>query len=111
LAEPLPVDAVVEVAKLLRERGIVSAPRYIVKPAFMCDIFQKRKTFGTSGFPFTLATPEALDYRLERYPGTVEGLERLLVVPWNDRYNEDDVDYVGDALISAVASVGLKRAS
>jgi perosamine synthetase len=111
LAEPLPVDAVVEVAKLLRERGIVSAPRYIVKPAFMCDIFQKRKTFGTSGFPFTLATPEALDYRIERYPGTVEGLERLLVVPWNDRYNEDDVDYVGDALISAVASVGLKRAS
>jgi perosamine synthetase len=111
LAEPLPVDAVIEVAKRLKERGIVSAPRYIQKPAFMCDIFQKRKTFGTSSFPFTLARPEALDYQLEHYPGAVEGLERLLVVPWNDRYNEDDVDYIGAALTSAVSSVGLRKAS
>jgi dTDP-4-amino-4,6-dideoxygalactose transaminase len=105
LAEPLPVDAVIDVANSLKERGIVSAPRYIVKPAFMCEIFQKRKTFGTSGFPFTLAHPDALDYRLERYPGTVDGLARLLVVPWNDRYNEDDVHYIGSALIAAVSSV------
>ena len=77
----------------------------------MCDIFQKRKTFGTSSFPFTLARPEALDYQLEHYPGAVEGLERLLVVPWNDRYNEDDVDYIGAALTSAVSSVGLRKAS
>jgi perosamine synthetase len=111
LAEPLPVDAVIDVAKRLKERGIVCAPRYIQKPAFMCEIFQKRKTFGTSGFPFTLARPEALDYQLEHYPGTVEGLERLLVVPWNDRYNEDDVDYIGAALTSAVSSVGLRKAS
>jgi dTDP-4-amino-4,6-dideoxygalactose transaminase len=105
LAEPLPVDAVIDVAKYLKERGIVSAPRYIVKPAFMCEIFQTRKTLGTSGFPFTLAHPDALDYRLERYPGTVDGLARLLVVPWNDRYNEDDVHYIGSALLAAVSSV------
>ncbi len=48
---------------------------------------------------------------LEHYPGAVEGLERLLVVPWNDRYNEDDVDYIGAALTSAVSSVGLRKAS
>jgi perosamine synthetase len=100
LAKPLPVDAVVDVAKLLRERGIVSAPRYIQKPAFMCEIFH-----------FTLASPEALDYRLHRFPGAVDGLERLLVVPWNDRFNEDDVDYIGAALESAVSSVALRRAS
>ncbi len=76
---------------LLKEHGIVSAPRYIQKPAFMCEVFQKRKTFGSSGYPFTLARPEALDYRLEAYPGTAAALERVLVVPWNDRYDENDV--------------------
>ena len=30
----------------LKERGIFSAPRYIQKPAFMCQIFQERNTFG-----------------------------------------------------------------
>jgi perosamine synthetase len=110
VAEPLPADGVVEVAKMLRERGIVSAPRYIVKPAFMCEVFQKRRTFGKSEFPFTLARPEALDYNLASYPGTVEALERLLVVPWNDRYNEDDVEYIAEALTFAISTLGGGRA-
>jgi perosamine synthetase len=105
VSEPLSADAVVEVARLLKERGIVSAPRYIVKPAFMCEVFQEKKTFGKSGYPFTLARPEAIDYNLERYPGAVRALERLLVVPWNDRYNEDDVDYIGDALTWAISTI------
>lgn len=95
---------------MLRERGIVSAPRYIVKPAFMCEVFQKRRTFGKSQFPFTLARPEALDYRLDSYPGTVEALERLLVVPWNDRYTEDDVEYIAEALTFAISTLGGGRA-
>ncbi|HTU81304.1 MAG TPA: DegT/DnrJ/EryC1/StrS family aminotransferase [Candidatus Acidoferrales bacterium] len=105
IGEPLSHDAVVEIAQLVKEWGIVCAPRYIQKPAFMCEVFQKRKTFGNSGFPFTLARPEALDYRLDRYPGTVRGLQRLLVLPWNDRYNEDDVDYIGNALTWVVEQI------
>jgi len=64
----------------------------------MCEVFQKRRTFGRSGYPFTIARPQAIDYRLEAYPGAVSALERILVVPWNNRYSEDDVDYIGDAL-------------
>jgi dTDP-4-amino-4,6-dideoxygalactose transaminase len=102
LGEPLSADAVVQVARTLKEHGIVSAPRYIQKPAFMCEVFQRRRTFGNSEYPFTLARPEAVDYRLERYPGAAAGLERLLVIPWNDRYSERDVEYIGESLISAV---------
>jgi dTDP-4-amino-4,6-dideoxygalactose transaminase len=110
-AEPLHADAVVEMAKLLKERGIVSAPRYIQKPAFMCEVFQKRRTFGTSGYPFNLARADAVDYRVERYPGTASALERILVVPWNDRYGEDDVNYIGDAITWAADSIRWKHAS
>jgi perosamine synthetase len=109
-AESTHADAVVEIAKLLKERGIVSAPRYIQKPAFMCEIFQQRRTFGTSGYPFNLARADAVDYRLARYPGTVSALERVLVVPWNDRYSEDDVDYIADSLRWAVGSISWRSA-
>jgi dTDP-4-amino-4,6-dideoxygalactose transaminase len=80
--------------KLLKERGIASAPRYIQKPAFQCEIFQKRRTFGRSEFPFTLARPEALDYDRSRFPGTFEALDRVLVLPWNERYTCEHVDYL-----------------
>ncbi|HET7815554.1 MAG TPA: DegT/DnrJ/EryC1/StrS family aminotransferase [Candidatus Baltobacteraceae bacterium] len=98
----LPADAVLEIARLLKERDIVSAPRYIQKPAFMCDVFQKQRTFGTSRFPFTLADPSAVDYSKERFPGTFAALERILVIPWNDRYSEADVEYISDAIHDAV---------
>jgi perosamine synthetase len=104
-SESLPAEAVLEMAALLKERGIVSAPRYIVKPAFMCEIFQKRKTFGNSGFPFTMARPEVLAYDRERFPGTYAALERVLVVPWNDRYDCDDVNYIADAMTSAAETL------
>ncbi len=104
-ADSMPAQAVVELAELLKAQGIVSAPRYIQKPAFMCDVFQKRKTFGTSGYPFTLARPEALDYSPERFPGTAAALERVLVVPWNDRYDDSDVEYIADAMRDGAATL------
>jgi dTDP-4-amino-4,6-dideoxygalactose transaminase len=104
-ADSLPAHAVVDIAAMLKERGIVTVPRYIQKPAFTCEVFQKRRTFGNSGYPFTLARPEALDYRPEAYPGSLAALERVLVVPWNDRYTEDDVDYIGDGLAWAAQTL------
>jgi perosamine synthetase len=86
------------IAKALRERDIFTAPRYIQKPAFMCEIFQAKRTFGKSQWPFSIARPEAIDYSPERYPGTFEALERVLVVPWNDRFTVDDVAYVAEGI-------------
>ena len=86
----------------LRLDGVASAPRYIQKPAFRCGIFANQQTFGTSRWPFPLARPEAVDYDAERFPGTFEALERLLVLPWNERYSDQDVDRLAEALVSAV---------
>ncbi len=100
--ERLPGGAVALAARL-KERGIVSAPRYIQKPAFRCQVFAEQRTFGGSRFPFTLARPEAVDYSRERFPGAFAGLEQVLVLPWNERYTEEHVDHIADAVIEAAA--------
>ncbi len=81
-------------AALLKERGIASAPRYIQKPAYKCAVFQNQKTFGNSRWPFTLARPEAVDYSDARFPGTLAALERVLVLPWSEKYTEDHLEYI-----------------
>lgn len=86
----------------LKEYGIASAPRYIQKPAFECQVFRDQATFGKSRFPFTLARQEAVDYDRKRFPGSYEALERVLVLPWNERYTEEDVDHLADSIARAV---------
>jgi hypothetical protein len=68
----------------------------------MCEVFQKRRTFGSSQYPFSIARAEAIDYRSERFPGTMSALERVLVVPWNDRYTIDDVEYIASGIEWAI---------
>jgi dTDP-4-amino-4,6-dideoxygalactose transaminase len=88
-------------ARLLKEKGIASAPRYIQKPAFMCEVFQEQRTFGDSRFPFTLARPEAVDYDRDRFPGTFAALDHVLVLPWNERYTDEHVDYIAASIREA----------
>ena len=92
----------VTLSKDLKELGVASVPRYIQKPAFMCEVFQKQRTFGTSRYPFTLARTEAVDYNPSRFPGTFSALENILVLPWNERYTEEHVDYIAGSIWKAV---------
>jgi perosamine synthetase len=83
-------------ARELRELGIVSMARYVKKPAFQTAVIAQHRTFGNSGYPFTLARPEAVDYSPARFPGTFDFLSSVLVLPWNERLNDDDVDRIGE---------------
>ena len=96
-------DGAVGLARILKAKGISSSPRYIQKPAFMCDIFQNRRTFGKSQFPFTLARPEALQYGRPYFPQAFKGLDHTLVLPWNENYTGDHVEYIATAIREAVA--------
>jgi len=91
----------VGMGKVLKEAGIASAPRYIQKPAFRCEIFAKQRTFGNSRWPFTLARPEAVNYDAALFPGTFEYLERVLVLPWNERYTSEHLEYLATAIRGA----------
>lgn len=92
-------------AAALRVGGVASAPRYIRKPAFACKVITEQRTFGSSRWPFTLARPEALDYAPERFTGTHEFLDNVLVLPWNERYEVQHVDLLVDAIRTSVAQL------
>ncbi len=89
----------------LRERGIACAPRYIQKPAFECQVIRDQVTFGTSRWPFSLARPEAVDYSRENFQGTYKALEHVLVLPFNELYTDEHIDYIANVIREAVLSV------
>ena len=89
----------------LRERGIACAPRYIQKPAFRCQVFRDQVTFGDSRWPFTLARPEAVDYDESLFPGTFDALEHVLVLPWNENYTQEHVDFIATSVQEAAAEL------
>jgi len=91
-------DGAPKMGTLLRECGIFSAPRYIQKPAFRCQVFADQKTLGSSRFPFNLASEDAVDYSDELFPGTLEALEGVLVLPWNEKYTDEHVAYIAGAI-------------
>jgi perosamine synthetase len=88
----------VALASQLKKRNISSSPRYIQKPAFMCEVFRERRTFGDSQFPFTLARPEAVNYDPSRFPLTFAGLEDILVLPWNEKYEAIHLEYIAGSI-------------
>jgi dTDP-4-amino-4,6-dideoxygalactose transaminase len=89
-------------AQDLKELGVASAPRYIQKPSFMCEVFRNQRTFGESRYPFTLARPEAIDYSRQRFSGAFSALERILVLPWNERYRPEHVEFIAASVRGAV---------
>jgi dTDP-4-amino-4,6-dideoxygalactose transaminase len=92
-------------AKELAIYDVASVPRYIQKPAFECAVFQQRKTFGQSSFPFTLARREALDYSPSRFPRTYEALAHVLVLPVNEKYTSEHCDHVAQAIEKAAVTL------
>lgn len=91
-------------ARKLREANIPSAPRYIQKPAFECAVIRDRKTFGNSGFPFTLARASVLEYGRERYPATYDFLSSVLVLGWNERLERPHVQQIAAHIAAHVGT-------
>ena len=103
-------DGAVGLAKSLRDYDVFSAPRYVQKPAFRCQVFREQKTFGDSNFPFNLARPEAIDYSEEKFPGTFKGLHDVLVLPINEKYTEEHIEFVANSIREAVRATSIEGA-
>jgi dTDP-4-amino-4,6-dideoxygalactose transaminase len=96
-----------DVAAKMRAAGIFTAPRYIGKPAFECKIFKEKITFGKSSWPYTdpsRAGLPAVDHDRRNFPGATKALSQVLVIPWNEFYTEEHVDYIADRLHAAVSA-------
>jgi perosamine synthetase len=85
----------------LKKEGVFCVPRYIQKPAFRCAVFTDRKTFGRSQSPYTAREHNGAGpvvYDEAEYPGTTRGLERVVVLPWNERYEQRHVDFLANVV-------------
>jgi dTDP-4-amino-4,6-dideoxygalactose transaminase len=93
----------------LKAAGVFCAPRYIVKPAFECQVLAERNTFGASKFPFEgphRAGLPPVEYRREDTPGTYEALAKVVVLPWNEKYLPEHVDFIARVMHAAADEIG-----
>ncbi len=88
----------------LRDAGVFCVPRYIQKPAFECEVLRDRNTFGKSHFPYEgehrKGEPPVV-YDIRDTPGTAEGLATIVVLPWNEKYTPEHVEYIAGTIRSA----------
>ena len=82
----------------LRALGVWSTPRYIRMPAFMCHLFQARRTFGDTEYPYALQPGRYPVERLDDYPGCRDGLARVLVLPWTERHEPAHVEFLAEQI-------------
>src|SRR5260221_7405244 len=97
--DTLPGGAVAFGAQL-RERGVACAPRYIVKPAFECEVLRDHRAFGKSGFPWVgeqRRNDPPVVYDRAETPGVIKGLEQVVVLPINQRYEPRHFELVAQA--------------
>ncbi len=92
-------------ANKLKEKGIHCAARYIEKPAFLCEVIRDRVTLGSSRWPWSTRNPEPPRERPEEFPGTFDALGHVLVLPWNEKYTAQHVDYIAGQIVETAASL------
>lgn len=85
--------------------GIACAPRYIQKPAFACALFADWRASPVLWLPLQHNPrrdhPQPLFDRAA-FPGTLAGLDRVIVLPLNERYTDAHIAHVAAAIADAV---------
>jgi dTDP-4-amino-4,6-dideoxygalactose transaminase len=92
----------------LKGDGIFSAPRYIVKLAFECEVLRDQRTFGNSRFPYVGEHRKGdapVVYDKKDTPGAVEALAGVVVLPWNEKYTPDHVAFIAASIRRAAAEL------
>ncbi len=94
----------------LKPLGVMSAPRYIQKLAFECEVLRDHRTFGKSEFPYVgphRAGDPPVVYDKAEYPGSTEALADVVVLPWNEKYTTEHVDAIAAIIRKAAADLAI----
>lgn len=96
-------------ARALNAEGIGASAGYIGDPIFQCSAaLADHRTYGDSRFPFfSPYTDRTFERADELCPKTRKLLEQLVLLPFNERYAEADIDDVAGAVRKVAA--GLER--
>lgn len=85
--------------------GVACAPRYIQKPAFECALFRDWNASPVTALPLQHNPRRSLPmplFRRERYPGAVQALDEVIVLPINERYEPQHVAHVAAVIRNGV---------
>ena len=85
----------------MREFGIACMPRYVQKPAFECQLFTQWRDSPVTSLPLQHnARGQQAGPLFDRgnYPGSIAGLEQVVVLPINERYRPHHVKAIADAI-------------
>jgi len=109
---PLQVDvdalgvSIDEFGKRLEETGVPAIPGYTGKPVYMFDLLRLKKVYADTGCPFECPLyGKEIEYKEGLCPRAESALKRMLVIPWNERYTEENITDIADAVREAVDGI------
>jgi hypothetical protein len=102
----------IELGRRMKDRGVFCVPNYIQKPAFECGLFLDWNASPVSALPLRSADgpprPQPV-YRRSDYPGTLQALERVIVLPINEHYTPEHVRFVATIIREEAAKLSPAR--
>lgn len=96
---------VAEVMKALAAEGIdgfVGYPGQI--PLYKYPLIREHKTFGTSGWPFTLEGARKIDYDSELCPQAERACKETICMWWTDRMEERHLEQIATAIRKVITA-------
>lgn len=86
-------------AAALQAEGVPANSPYLVYPISKYPALAERRTYGTSGFPWSYPdVAREIDYGALSLPGSEKFLETAVVIPMNPSYTERDTEDFGTAI-------------
>jgi len=87
-------------AKAMTAEGVPVWAGYTGKPIFLCsEVFTKKRTFGTSGYPFTSSYyGKKIEYCPGSCPAAEKGLNQLVVVSVMENWERKDIEDIAAAI-------------
>ncbi len=76
--------------------GVPAWVRYIIDPLYLSPIFTERRTYGTSGYPFTAYPTQ--QFRRGLCPNAEATLSQVIAIHWNENYRAAHVEQIASAI-------------
>ena len=85
-----------EFGEALKAEGVSCWPRYIVDPLYRSPIFAERRTYGSSGYPFSEWPGQ--DFSPGLCPHAEAALSQVVAMQWNENFTQSQVEQIAQAI-------------
>ena len=93
----------IELARAIRAEGIQIDPSYIPFPIYGYDMIRRKRTYGTSECPFSCPRyGKQIEYPEGLCPRAEKACKDTLVLPWNEKFTEQDVQDIARGIKKVV---------